>query len=118
VRKLNEIAITAAAGLILYLVPAFLMNPPPFASATGMVGGMLAFWLSSKRRYGWAGFGVVIGILVGASFHLFSHYTEGRMDPPEGIAQHLTVDVGLGFGIAALVLTGALGVHRMIGRKG
>ena len=117
-RKLNEIVITAAAGLALYLLPAFLLNPPPIASATGAVGGFVALWPSARRRYWWAGLGVVIGVLLGASFHLFSHYTEGRMHPPEGIVQHVTIDTGLGFGIAALVVAGALSVRRMIERKG
>ena len=117
-RKLNEIVITAAAGLALYLLPAFLLNPPPIASATGAVGGILTFWVSSERRYGWAGLGVIIGVLLGASLHLFSHYSERRMHPPEGIVQHVTIDTGLGFGIAALVVAGALSVHRMIARKG
>lgn len=101
---------TTAIGGVLYAILAFLIQPPPIPSLTGLIGGLAGFWMARRRRKLTAGLGVAAGVLIGAALHAYSHYAENRLDPEGGLLAHVSLDAALGFAMAAAVLAVAVAV--------
>ena len=91
--------------------------PLPIAAVSAVAGGLISFWLSSRRRWIFAAGGMVAGATAGAAVHASQHLAEDRMSPPGGLASHLAGDAGLGLLIAGLVLVVVLGAAASLRAK-
>lgn len=102
----GEIAGTAMIAVVLVAFASYLMQPAPIPAVAGVAGGLVAFWLGRERRLAASVAGCLMGALVGMAYHLYSHYSEGRMsEASEGIIRHLVSDWLLGIIVAIVVLT-------------
>ena len=90
---------------VLFIVAHFVMRPAPVPALSGLVGGLVAYWVVSQRRIPSMVIGWLVGTGVGAAFHLYSHFSEGRMgEPTEGMALHLAFDAVRGMVVSLPIL--------------
>lgn len=76
----------------------------PVPAATGALGGLLALWLTHRRRLIFSSGAVVLGTLVGMGFHLRMHVTGRSTQPPEGLANHIAIDGVEGLAVAVVII--------------
>ena len=90
---------------VLFVVAHFVMRPAPVPALSGLAGGLIAYWAVSQRKVPSMVIGWLVGTAIGAAFHLYSHYSEGRMgEPAEGIAIHLGFDAVRGMVVSLPIL--------------
>ncbi len=114
-RWLVVIGVSVGTGVLLWIGHR-LMNPLPIPAATTALGGLLALWLSRGRVNRWLVGGALAGGLAGAALHLFSHVSEGRMHPDEGLIGHVAGDALVGLLIGALCLAAVVWLLALMGR--
>lgn len=67
-------------------------DPAPASGATGLLGGLLGFWLARRSPVGVSSCGLALGLLVGVLQHGRVHLTGGSVEPEEGLLLHFAVD--------------------------
>ncbi len=113
-RKVIEVTGTAIIAEGVFAIPTFIMQPPPIPSLTGLVGGLIGFWLARKRRYAMVSVGALAGVLVGVGLHSYQHYAENRLHPEGGLLAHLGLNAGGGLAVAGVVLAVVFAMYRVI----
>lgn len=102
--RILRVLITAAIALVLLFAADILLRPVPVAAATAVVGCLVPLCLGRGCRLRYLALAVFAGLLAGVGIHLWVHVSGGSPSPEEGLAAHLLVDGGIGFGVALVIL--------------
>lgn len=54
-----------------------------------------------------------MGGIIGSGIHIYSHYSEGRMEPDGGLIAHIVLDFGFGIFIALLIASIVVFVYHL-----
>ncbi len=80
------------------------IDPLPTPAATMAAGGLGGMWIGRRRRGKSVAIGAAFGLAAGVGLHLWSHYSEGRMNPEGGLLPHVAVDTAQALVIAGIAL--------------